>query len=144
MSWVVAQTALIAAIVVSWFFPPWVHGAAAPIVGAVLAAVGAVTLFAARVALGRSFTVLPRPRADGALVTRGPFRVVRHPVYLGALLCLAGGSLFRSWTGLALTGALAVLWAGKARVEVRYLDARFQEYEAYRRRVRYRLLPLVY
>jgi protein-S-isoprenylcysteine O-methyltransferase Ste14 len=144
MTWVAAQTTLMAAIVVSWFFPPWVKGIAPQVVGGVLAATGAVLLFSARAALGSSFTVQPRPRDDAALVTGGPFRIVRHPIYLGALLCLAGGSLFRSWTGLALTGGLAVLWAGKARVEERYLSGRFPEYAAYRRRVRYRLLPYVY
>ena len=88
--------------------------------------------------------MLPRPRNEGTLVTGGPFRVVRHPIYLGALMCLAGASLFRSWTGLALTGVLAVLWGAKARVEERFLSARFPDYERYRRRVRFRLVPFVY
>jgi protein-S-isoprenylcysteine O-methyltransferase Ste14 len=144
MTWVAAQTALMGAIFASWFFPPWVKGIAPQVVGGVLVAAGAGVLFTARAAMGASFTVQPRPRAEGALVTSGPFRIVRHPIYLGALLCLAGGSLFRSWTGLALTGVLAVLWAGKARVEERYLSARFPEYEAYRRRVRHRLVPFLY
>ena len=39
---------------------------------------------------------------------------------------------------------LAVLWAGKARVEEGYLEQRFPEYESYRSRVRYRLVPFVY
>lgn len=142
MTWVAAQTALMLAVAVSWFFPPWVHGG--EIAGAVLAAAGAALLAWARVSMGRSFTVSPEPPAGGELVTRGPFRLVRHPTYLGALLCLAGGSLFRSWTGLALTAALALLWAGKARVEERHLAARFPAYAEYRRRVRFRLLPFVY
>ena len=58
--------------------------------------------------------------------------------------CLAGASLFRSWTGLALTGVLAVLWGAKARVEEGFLSARFPDYEKYRRRVRHRLVPFVY
>ena len=40
--------------------------------------------------------------------------------------------------------ALAVLWAAKARVEEGYLTERFPEYEAYRRHVRYRLVPFLY
>jgi protein-S-isoprenylcysteine O-methyltransferase Ste14 len=142
--WVVAQTALMAAIVASWFFPPWVHGVATQIVGGALVGAGVVLLAAARVAMGRSFTVLPEPRPGGELVTRGPFRLVRHPVYLGALLCFAGGSLFRGWVGLGLTGILALLWGAKARAEERNLGRRFPEYAGYRRRVRYRLVPFVY
>ena len=65
-------------------------------------------------------------------------------MYLGLILVFAGASLNRSWIGLGLTGVLAVLWAGKARVEERYLDARFPGYAEYRRRVRYRLVPFLY
>jgi len=132
------------AIVVSWFFPPWITGDVARIVAIVLLAAGGVLIVTTRVAMGRSFTVLPKPRPGGELVTSGPFRLVRHPIYLGVLLCLAGGSLLHSWSGIALTGALAILWAGKARVEERYLQKRFPEYDSYRSRVRYRLVPFVY
>ena len=144
MIWVVGQSALIIACVVSWLFPPWIKGDAAAIVGVVLLAVGGVLIVTARIAMGRSFTVQPRPRADGKLVTSGPFRIVRNPTYIGFLLCLAGGSLLHSWTGLGLTAALAVLWAAKIRVEERYLRAQFPEYEEYTKRVRYRLVPFVY
>src|SRR5262249_13128838 len=144
VSWVAAQSALIAAVIVSWLFPPWIDGSWARTVGVVLLAAGAVFFVTARVAMGRSFTVLPRPKAGGELVTRGPFRIVRNPIYLGVLLMLAGGSLFHSWTGLGLTGVLAVLWAGKVRTEERYLADRFPEYADYRKRVRWRLVPYVY
>jgi protein-S-isoprenylcysteine O-methyltransferase Ste14 len=142
--WVVAQTALMAAIVVSWFFPPWIAGGVPEIVGGVLIAAGAALVVTARVAMGRSFTVHPRPRAGGELITTGPFRFVRNPMYLGALLLFAGASLLHSWTGLALTGVLAVLWAAKVRVEERYLAENFPGFRDYSRRVRYRLLPFVY
>jgi len=144
VNWVVAQTLLMGGVVASWFFPPWVRGVAPQVVGGALLATGVVILVTARAAMGASFTVRPQPRAGGALVTSGPFRIVRHPTYLGAFFCLAGGSLFRSWTGLGLTGALALLWAGKARVEERYLTSRFPEYADYRRRVRHRLVPFLY
>jgi protein-S-isoprenylcysteine O-methyltransferase Ste14 len=145
VTWVAAQTALMAAIVVSWFFPPQVDGGVAVwAVAATLVAVGAVTFVWARIAMGSSFTIRPQPRAGGELVTGGPFRLVRHPIYLGVLLALVGGSLFHSWTGLGLTAVLAVLWAGKARVEERNLSVRFPEYAAYRARVRYRIVPFLY
>ena len=143
MKWVVAQTALLLAAVACWFLPPR-PGQVAHVVGGVLFVGGVILLIAARLSMGRSFTVMPRPRAGGELVTGGPFRIVRNPIYLAALVTLTGGSLFNSWTGLAPTAALAVLWAGKVRVEERYLREQFPEYADYARRVRYRLLPFVY
>ena len=145
MSWVVAQTVLMVAVIGTWFAPPKIHGGiVVEVVAALLAVIGAFIFFAARTVMGGSFTVRPQPRAGGELVTSGPFRFVRHPIYLSLLLFFTGLSLDHSWTGLALTGALAVLWAAKARVEERNLRARFPAYADYSRRVRYRLIPFVY
>ncbi len=78
-------------------------------------------------------------------MTTGPFRLVRNPMYLGLILVFAGASLNRSWIGLGLTGALAVLWAGKARVEERYLaEPVSRSTPSTGRRVRYRLVPFLY
>jgi protein-S-isoprenylcysteine O-methyltransferase Ste14 len=144
VSWVVAQTTLMVAIAVSWLFQPRPHSLALQAVGWVLIGIGIALTGATRIALGRSFTVLPEPRTHSELVTTGPFRLVRNPMYLGVLLLFGGASLNRSWIGVGLTAVLGVLWAGKARVEERYLEKRFPEYDSYRSRVRYRLVPFVY
>jgi protein-S-isoprenylcysteine O-methyltransferase Ste14 len=142
--WVAAQTALMVSIAVSWLFQPRPHGLAVQAVGWALIASGFVLVISTRIALGRSFTVFPEPRAGAELVTGGPFRLVRNPMYLGVLLLFAGASLNRSWIGLGLTGVLAVLWAGKVRAEERHLEERFAGYVDYRLRVRWRLIPFVY
>jgi protein-S-isoprenylcysteine O-methyltransferase Ste14 len=144
--WVVAQFALMAAIMAAGFLPPhWPEEAhhTLSVVGAVLAiAGGAFAVWASRT-LGRSFTPFPKP-VEAGLVTSGPFAVVRHPVYAGGLVLFAGYSLFASVPALALTVVLAVLWAGKLRVEERLLAAAYSEYPGYRERVRRRLIPFVY
>jgi protein-S-isoprenylcysteine O-methyltransferase Ste14 len=129
MKFVVSQFVLMAAIAVAWFLPPHAHHRA---VGIALVLAGFALATWARVALGASFTVNPHPR--GPLVTSGPYRVLRHPMYVAGLLVFGGISLAHSWTALALTGVLAVLWWRKSRLEERYLLERFPEYADVRRR----------
>jgi protein-S-isoprenylcysteine O-methyltransferase Ste14 len=139
--WVVLQFALMAVIAAGWLLPgrpgaPLLRG-----VGIALAVLGLLLVFWAGRTLGRSFTAFPVPRADAELVRSGPFRLVRHPTYGGALLVFAGISLAHGLLGLVGTAALALVWWRKSELEERVLTARFPEYAAYRRRVRGRFLP---
>ncbi len=75
-------------------------------------------------------------------VTRGPYRVVRHPMYLGMIILLMSvplvlGSRWALAPG-ALIGALFVL---RTALEDRTLQAELPGYKEYAGRVRYRLLP---
>jgi len=119
MRWVAAQSALMAAVVVACFFPPRPHLAA---VGVPLVVLGlALAVWAART-LGPAFTPFPEPR--GPRISRGPYRFLRHPTYVGATVAFVGVSLTFSWIALAPTAALGILWAAKGRVETRLLDER--------------------
>jgi len=144
--WVIGQFALMAAVLAAGALPPhWPAGAhrALSIAGAVLALAGiSIAVWAGR-ALGRSLTPFPKPVPAG-LVTSGPFAVVRHPIYTGGLAFFAGYALFASIPALALTALLALLWAAKLRVEERLLVEVYAGYPAYRRRVRWRLLPFLF
>jgi protein-S-isoprenylcysteine O-methyltransferase Ste14 len=85
----------------------------------------------AAVALGRSFSLLPQARA---LVTWGPYRYVRHPMYLGGLL-ITVGEVWLRFSPLVL--ALNVIFVAAQLVRLRYeealLERTFPEYAAYRR-----------
>lgn len=74
--------------------------------------------------------------ADHRLVTRGPFAIVRHPMYVGIFLASAGGLLiYRTWTLLFTTVTFLGLVL-RARREEQALAAEFgEQWEAYRRRV---------
>jgi protein-S-isoprenylcysteine O-methyltransferase Ste14 len=81
------------------------------------------------VALGRCFGLLPEARG---LVTRGPYRLVRHPVYLGEFVGVAG-LLIASPTvrNLGLAVAFAAAQAVRIRMEERALGEEFPEYASY-------------
>lgn len=126
--------------------PGWPGSVASAVAlaGAAVGMGGVLLGIAAARALGRSLTPFPQPRRTGELVERGPYRVVRHPLYSAGLLLATGVSLASSPVALACTGALGLLWAAKSAVEERFLRERFAGYAAYARRVRWRLVPYLY
>ena len=92
------------------------------------------TLLAAwsAVSLGRGFSLLPQART---LVTRGPYRFVRHPMYLGGLLITLGEVWLRfSPLVLALNVAFVAAQLVRLRYEEELLEETFPEYAAYRKR----------
>jgi protein-S-isoprenylcysteine O-methyltransferase Ste14 len=102
--------------------------------GWIVAAVGLGLTVWAGVTMGSSLSPFPRPPRDAELVDRGPYRFLRHPIYVGGVLFFAGLSLVFSVYALALTAVLAVFWVAKARLEERHLAERFPEYADYKGR----------
>ena len=95
----------------------------------------------ARLYLGRSFGLLP---ANRGIVSSGPFRLVRHPVYLGwLLLTIAFGMINPSWRNLFTTIAILPFMFARIEQEETLLQTD-PEYRAYSRRTHYRLLPGLY
>lgn len=144
--WVVAQTVLLIAVgVVPPAGPQLVPRTPTTTFAALIAGACGLLILAAGVrALGRSLTVLPRPREDAEFVQSGVYRWVRHPIYAGVILIVGSWASYR---GSLLHGVLAVViavfFAVKARREERWLLQRFPVYDAYRRRTK-RFAPWIY
>jgi protein-S-isoprenylcysteine O-methyltransferase Ste14 len=82
--------------------------------------------------LGKSFSLLPQART---LVTTGPYRFVRHPIYLGGLLITVGEVWLRfSPLVIGLNALFVVAQIVRLRYEEEILDRTFPEYRAYRAR----------
>jgi protein-S-isoprenylcysteine O-methyltransferase Ste14 len=110
----------------------WFHG------GLVLVSLGACGSLAGLLSLGRSFGVRPALRG---LATRGPYRLVRHPLYLSYMLADIGYNL-QEWNYgtlmLVAAGWAAMIYRIHAEERVLSRDAHWADYTA---RVRYRLVP---
>lgn len=79
------------------------------------------------------------------VVSTGVYGFVRHPMYLGATAMFVGGALlFGSTLGLIVGLALVALLGVRILGEEKLLTRELEGYEAYRRKVRYRLLPGVW
>ena len=84
--------------------------------------------------------------AEGqALVSTGPYALVRHPMYAGALIYLVGTPLaLGSYWGLAVLALMVPILIWRLVAEERVLEQRLPGYPEYTREVRYRLLPGVF
>lgn len=79
------------------------------------------------------------------VVTTGPYAIVRHPLYFGALFYIAGTSLvLGSWWGLVTVPLLALLCGIRIGIEEKALRAGLEGYDDYARHVRWRLIPFVW
>ncbi|MGO9949566.1 MAG: methyltransferase family protein [Steroidobacteraceae bacterium] len=79
---------------------------------------------------------------DQTVVATGPYAVVRHPMYSGALIMLFGTPLaLGSWWGLLMFILMTFTIAWRARDEEQFLFKHLTGYKEYCQMVRYRLLP---
>ena len=80
--------------------------------------------------------------AGQQVVSSGPYAVVRHPMYAGALLMFLGVPLaLGSWWGLVPVALLAATLVARLRDEEAYLARNLPGYDDYRRKLPWRLVP---
>ena len=106
-----------------------------------LSAFGLLIVIAGKVALGRSFGIVP---ANRGVVTAGPYSLVRHPIYFGYLLThiafVAAHPLLSNMLIVTIADAALV---GRALREEQTLE-KDERYQAYCRRVAWHVVPGVF
>lgn len=91
-----------------------------------------------------NFSAYPTPRKDSILVSTGPFKYIRHPMYLAVLLYCVPIALFHPTTIKTLTVLLLLLiLLVKIRVEESLLNRRYSNYKEYKKQS-WRLIPFLY
>ncbi|MGE5357749.1 MAG: methyltransferase family protein [Bacteroidales bacterium] len=116
----------------------WVNAAGLVLV----AAGGALGNYA--VAANRFFSALVRIQRDRGhhVVDTGPYRVVRHPGYVGSILHMFGtGLALGSLRAAAIAALVSLVLVVRTSLEDRTLHAELEGYAEYAARVRYRLVP---
>ncbi len=111
---------------------------------AVLVAAGiALGLWAVSANRPGNFNIRPDPKEGGSLVTGGPYRWIRHPMYLAVLVVMAAFVAAGDAGQAVLWLLLAAVLAAKAVREERGLAVVHPGYAAYRERTR-AILPFVF
>jgi len=83
--------------------------------------------------------------AEQKVVSTGPYATVRHPMYIGALIMLAGVPVaLGSWWGLLtiIPITLVIIW--RLLDEEEFLATSLPGYSEYRNKVKYRLVPFIW
>jgi len=114
-------------------------------VGVVLCGMGYWLVFWSGLALGRQYSAEVTLQKDHHLITKGPYRFIRHPRYLGLLLISFGFSLiFHSWLGLIFTAFAKILVLTRIHDEEGLLQDHFgSQWEDYCRKT-WRIMPFIF
>lgn len=141
--WVVAQFALFGLILIALTGNTtpsgWLRTA-----GWILVALAVVLAGGGFWLIRNKLTALPAPLEGAVLLDRGPFALVRHPIYGGLILgflglAVKGGNVAAALASLAL---IPFFWA-KTNQEESLLIVQIPEYAGYREQVPHRFLPWI-
>jgi protein-S-isoprenylcysteine O-methyltransferase Ste14 len=120
-----------------------VHVLAVQVVGLILLAAGFGLAVWARIYLGRNWGMPMTKKDEPELVTSGPYRFVRHPIYSGLLLALLGTALATNIYWLIAFGVMGIYFLYSARVEERLMTSSFPAvYPSYRAKTKM-LIPFL-
>ena len=110
-----------------------VHALGLEVVGVILLVAGIAFAIWARIYLGRNWGMPMTKKDEPELVTSGPYRFVRHPIYSGLLLAILGTALATNIFWLIALAVMGLYFVYSARVEERLMMTSFPDvYPRYR------------
>jgi len=113
------------------------------LLGVMVCAGGIAFAVWARKTLGANWSSRPSVKAGHDLVTTGPYRYVRHPIYSGMLLGVLGTAMVIGLLGLAIVLVVCAVFANRVRVEEQLMMQQFPDlYPEYRRHTK-AIIPYV-
>jgi len=143
--WLLPQGALLVGIVIALMSGGFDAAPVVVVLGWAVAGLGAGFGLAGMLYLGGNLSPFPAPLPGAELVDRGPYRMVRHPIYTGLILGGLGlATADGNWPAALMTAALTGVLAAKAGHEEGRMRRQLDGYSAYAVRVRWRLLPGVW
>ena len=108
------------------------------VIGLVMTLAGVAFTIWARVRLGRNWSGTVEVKQKHELVRRGPYRIVRHPIYSGMLLAMAGTAIaFGEWRGYLGFAVALIGFKTKSLTEERFMSEQFGDaYARYKAEVK--------
>lgn len=118
---------------------PWLQG-----IGLAIFILGLALAIWARVYLGRNWGMPMSQKADPELVTTGPYRSIRHPIYSGIILAMIGTTIAVSLYWLVAVVLIGAYFTYSAITEERFMADRFPDsYPEYKRSTKM-LIPFIF
>ena len=118
---------------------PWLQG-----IGLAIFFLGLALAVWARIYIGRNWGMPMSEKADPELVTTGPYRTIRHPIYSGIILAIAGTTVAVSLYWLIAVVLVGAYFVYSAIMEERYMNERFPDtYPRYKQSTRM-LVPFIF
>ena len=114
----------------------------ATVTGIIMVVIAAVIGVWSIIVLGRNLTIYPHPVHQATLTDRGPYRLVRHPIYLAVILGGVGLALaFLNTAGVLVALVFIPFFGAKTGFEEDGLVEHVPGYREYRSAIPHRIIP---
>jgi protein-S-isoprenylcysteine O-methyltransferase Ste14 len=123
----------------------WADNIAVAAIGLLLVVIGAVGSTTCRYAMGRLWSAATVVQGEHAILDRGLWGLVRHPLYAFIFVMYMGTAVvFATWWEWVLLALMITAHIKKLTDEERFLETSLPGYRDYQQRVRYRIIPGVW